>query len=265
MSTITASHTVRFSNLVAAEGRKLLASRSSRIIGIIGLVAMLTTACLVIGYFTDAIKVASGSELVRFASIPLPLWTMLLVVLLVTSEWGHRTGLTTFTIEPRRGRVTAAKGVVMVAAILAAWLLAQVSWVIINAVGASVHGVSASWTFEWKSWFVTFGGFALQVITTFALALAFRNVALTLCFYLGVPILLETIRVFSESVSTFVSWVSPPLAGFTALTGSDPATGGVPVETSTGTLWGQFLVSLTLWIIVPTVVGWLTLRKADIS
>ncbi|WP_278257892.1 hypothetical protein [Nocardioides convexus] len=108
-------------------------------IGVLSVVATVAAVALAprdtLGYETIASALGFPSTLI------LPL----IAILAVTGEWSQRSGLTTFTLVPRRGRVIGAKAVatavVGVASVLAAFAIGAVG----NLVGSAVVGVDAVW------------------------------------------------------------------------------------------------------------------------
>ena len=66
-------------------------------------------------------------------------------ILAVTGEWSQRTGLTTFTLVPHRGRVMLAKFFAALAVGIGAMILALAVGVIGNLVGAAFAGIDPVW------------------------------------------------------------------------------------------------------------------------
>ena len=64
----------------------------------------------------------------------------IVAILSVTSEWSQRTGLTTFTFEPGRGRVIAAKALCSVGVGVVSIALAAAIGAVGNVVGTAIAG-----------------------------------------------------------------------------------------------------------------------------
>src|SRR3954465_8725745 len=95
------------SRVIGVELRKMFDTRS----GFWLLMSIAITSVLATG---AVILWAPGSELTYdtfAAAIGFPSWVILpmIAILSVTSEWSQRSGLTTFTLVPNRGRVVSAK------------------------------------------------------------------------------------------------------------------------------------------------------------
>ena len=69
----------------------------------------------------------------------------LIAILAVTSEWSQRTGLTTFTLIPHRGRIITAKAISSVVIAIAAMALTFAVGALGNLLGAAVTGATLVW------------------------------------------------------------------------------------------------------------------------
>ncbi|MFC7586402.1 hypothetical protein ACFQYP_23650 [Nonomuraea antimicrobica] len=135
---------IPFGRLVRVETRKMLDTRTSVIMtGTLILLALALVAGRGIATGPANLFTLAGT-----AAIALGVLLPVLGILTVTGEWSHRTALTTFALEPRRGRVLVAKCVPVLAAAVVACLLALLVAVPVTAVAAAVHGVEATWRLE---------------------------------------------------------------------------------------------------------------------
>ena len=103
---------IPMTRVVTVELRKMFNTRSGFwLLCSIGILSFLATgAVIIIGHDQD-IKYS------RFAAaigIPIGILLPVTAVLAVTSEWSQRSGLTTFTLVPQRGRIIMAKAVATV-------------------------------------------------------------------------------------------------------------------------------------------------------
>ena len=94
--------------LVRVELRKMFDTRSGFwLMASIGISALLATAAVIVfAPDADQTYASFGSAVGMPMAVILPI----VAILSVTSEWSQRSGLTTFTLVPSRGRVMAAKG-----------------------------------------------------------------------------------------------------------------------------------------------------------
>jgi len=93
--------------LVRVELRKLMDTRAGTWLRL-G-IALLTAAVVVIFMFAAEPSELTFTNFVNATSMPQAILLPVLGILAVTSEWGQRTRLVTFTLEPHRGRVVVVK------------------------------------------------------------------------------------------------------------------------------------------------------------
>jgi ABC-2 type transport system permease protein len=169
-------------------------------------------------------------------------------ILSVTSEWGQRTGLTTFALVPERGRVVTAK--VLAAAGLAAY--AVVACVVTAAIGNLFAG--GSWDLPLYALAHAALFELIGVLGGVAFGLVFLNSALAIVLYFILPtawaILFETIHALDKPAD----WLD------TSRTFAPLIDGGM-----TGTAWAQLGTSVALWLGAFLVVGLWRLRRTELK
>jgi ABC-2 type transport system permease protein len=169
-------------------------------------------------------------------------------ILAVTSEWGQRTGLTTFALVPERGRVITAK--LLAAAGLA--LYAVVACVVTAAIGNLFAG--GSW--DLPLYALAHGALfeLIGVLGGVAFGLVFLNSALAIVLYFILPtawaVLFETIHALDKPAD----WLD------TSRTFGPLVDGGM-----TGTAWAQLGTSLALWLGAFLLVGLWRLRRTELK
>jgi hypothetical protein len=173
-------------------------------------------------------------------------------VLLVTSEWGQRATLTTFTLVPHRGHVVAAKVIAAVLFGLAAIALAMA----LAAIGASV-GQAAD---PWGSFGIDdVGKFALLqtlgVLQGLAFGMLFLNTAAAIVTYFVVPIAFSILTSVVAGLRDVQPWIDPGTSQAPLLSG----------ESLTGEQWGQVATAALLWIGVPMALGALRILRAEVK
>jgi len=160
----TACRPVPFGRLVLVEARKMVDTRAAKVL--IAIVVVLTVAAI------GARGTVVGPELRRLlttAGVGYGTLLPAIAILAVTGEWTHRSVMTTFTLEPRRGRVLAARCLPPLFATVLAVLFALVVAIVATVVTAAVQGVPA----EWDLAPVTLLGWTAGNVLTIAMALAF--------------------------------------------------------------------------------------------
>ena len=179
----------------------------------------------------------------------------MLGILLVTSEWGQRTAMTTFTLEPHRQRTIFAKlAVGLVLAVLVS------GFVIVAAAGANLLNGVIDGGADW-------GGFgfgsvvgliltqALGMLSGFALAALILNTPGAIVAYFVyafvVPSILGVLSTLSSGIESALRWFDFQAAQIPL---SDLSLGS-------GAEWGHLLVSGVIWLVLPLAVGlWRVLR-----
>ena len=107
----------------------------------------------------------------------------ILIIMLVTTEASQRTGLVTFTLEPRRSRVVIAKFIAGVVLGVAVMILAAAMAVIGTLLG-TLGGSSADWSLDGN---LAFNGFVLAnligIFIGFAIGMLLMNTAAAIVAY----------------------------------------------------------------------------------
>lgn len=242
---------IPFGRTLAVEFRKAVSTRTNRLLlAFIALTCVATAICTTI-WWTDIQKIDTSWMLWQALIFAIPQVLIIpVVVLIVTSEWSTRTAMTTFTLEPRRSLVVAAK-------LLVATVVTSGMWVFGTGLAATSHAVGAVLTdndmnFSSVEWYYVLGKLgALLVISlsAFALALLIHNGTATILIALGAPAILATIA-FGPEIEAVIRWIYLPDA-ILVLQSPTPAIA-----------WARFATASSFWLIVPLVLGWVrTLRR----
>lgn len=177
-------------------------------------------------------------------------------IMSVTSEWSQRTLLTTFTLEPRRLRIVAAKLAAGVVIALGSVVLSLVVTIIATPIGAAVVGESPIWE---ASAHQIIGSIAMQVLAVLAgmaLALLILNTPAAICAYVGcafvLPMVLSLLSLW-EPMANIAPWLNFNAAQ-SALTS--------PMDAQA---WGHLLVSGTIWFIAPLVLGCIRVHRSEVA
>lgn len=243
---------VTFGLLVAVEARKLINVRSRQWLLII-------TLMIIIGVLAIAVAI-SGPETLTFASLslaagaPLTILLPLLGIFTATEEWTSRTGLSTFTLEPRRIRIAAAKLVTMMIMAVITGAAALILGALANVAGLILHNGNGAWGITMAQ---LGGGITLLLMAAvqgvaFGLLLMNSTAAVMGCF------LLPTLWTFVSALVPFLQPVRP----WTDLSGADTAL-------LAGTLRGEdllhFFTALGIWLVLPLLIGGLRLTRREVK
>lgn len=254
---ISRTPAVPMGRLVKVEARKAFDTRSGRWFAssIIGLVVIAT----VLGVLTFPEDSQTFVEMLSLTGGILGYFLPILMILLVTSEWSQRTGLATFTLEPRRSRVVTAKLVAGAAVSIGVLLIG----VVIAAIGTAlspINGGSAVWDLgagELQSFVFTS---VIGVFIGFALAMLVRNSAAAIVGYFAYTLILPTVAAvlgeLVDGVKDVIPWVEFNTAQTPLITGD---------YTASGEEWAQILTSGLIWLVLPTALGIMRLVRAEVK
>ena len=242
--------------LVAVELRKSFDTRSGFWL-LIGTGLAAVAATLLVIAFAPADQLSYGMFTLAIGQ-PMSILLPLIALLSVTAEWTQRSGLTTFTLVPHRGRVILAKGIAMLLVGIVAMVLAFPLGALGNVAGTAIHGVHPVWD---------------QNVTDLAYYTLANTLLMATGFMLGV-----LIRASAGAIVTYFiyAFVAPTLLTFLAM-GQEwfrNAQPWVDPNYSQGALfkggfsaqqWGQLGVTSAAWLVVPLAVGVVTLLRSEVK
>ncbi|GGK57095.1 hypothetical protein GCM10011509_01830 [Ornithinimicrobium pekingense] len=243
-----------FSRLLRTELRKLIDTRAGRWL----VVAILVITALSMGV-TLWLNRETGTGMLGLmlaANIPQALLIPILGVMTAANEWGQRTALITFTQEPRRLRVMAAKT-------LAAVLLGLGVLLVTTLLAAAAHTVSVSAAGggevdAWLGWPLTVNLLVLQTIGVLmgvAFGALFLNVPVGIVAYFLVPMLSPLLFLTTAWLRENSAWLDMSVAQG-ALLGD---------EWATGEQWAQVGTTSALWILLPLAVGFWRVARREVK
>lgn len=242
---------VSFLRLLGTELRKLVDTRTGRWL----LISILVITAIAMG-ITLWVNRDSGTGMMALliaANIPQAILIPILGIMTAANEWSQRTALITFTQEPRRLRVMAAKTVAAVLLGLAVLVLSLIASAVAHAVSMAV--VDGGEIDMWIGWTMLAHVVLLQVqgvLMGVAFGALFLNVPLGIVAYVLVP-------AFSPLIFMATAWLRENAAWFDM---SISQAALLSDQALTGEQWSQFGTSSALWILLPLVIGfWRVARK----
>lgn len=226
-----------FATLLRVELRKAADTRSGK--ALLALIVGLSAVALgwSLTHPSDGVSFSSyGGGVAAVVAFLAPI----IGLLAMTAEWTQRTALTTFTLAPRRGRVLAAKFSAAMILAMATLAIGVAMTFITTAIGGAVHG-GADWSgigTELRSYIIIVGA---QVIMATAFGALAAQTTVALGAFLAAPV------VWAQ--------VSEPLLGkaapwFDVFSAYDQLASNHPFQHL-----GQTLTAVTLWVVIPTVIG----------
>lgn len=254
---VTGTKRVPFLRLVRVELRKLTDTRAGRwLMGItFGILVLVTGVILLVGAFQDELTLTLTDWQGVFTFL-VSLLLPIIAIMSVTQEWGQRTALTTFALEPHRLRVVLAKLTAVVGLALLALVFAGVLAVIANAALSAITGSTADWTFDWGDlgWSVF-----LQLayfLMAFGFGALFLSTPVAIVLYYVVAILLP--QMVWGIIYFVVSW-GPDVVpwfdlGFAVAAYREqlpPPMDATPPDLGVGPI----IVSTFIWVVLPFILG----------
>ncbi len=247
-----------FLRLVSVELRKTWDTRAG--LWLLICTALLTAAVMAIQLavvVSQDLKV-SYNDFLTSTNFSIGLLLPVLGILLLTSEWSQRTAMVTFSLEPRRPLVVAAKFVVGIGLAVAAVLLALVLATICNL----LYGAMSGATVEWDLGLANVGGFVLlQVIgmlTGFAFAALLLNSPAAIVLYMVYALVLPGIFSIGAALIGWFADLQPWIDFNFAQTPLIDAT-------MTGEDWAHFATSGFIWLVVPLAIGVARVLRAEVK
>jgi ABC-2 type transport system permease protein len=243
--------------LVKIELRKMFNTRSGFwMLVSIGVLSVIATGAVIIFAPDSAVTFESFA-----AAIGLPMSVILPVIAIlgVTSEWSQRSGLTTFTLVPSRGRVIGAKA-------SATFMVGVVSMVVAFAVGAvgnlletTIMGVDTVWDVSLAAAAQILLGNLVGMAIGFTLGVVLRNSAAAIVGYFvvsfvmpGVLALLALVRSWFADLQPWIDW------NYTQASLLEN-------HTDTAREWAMLASTTAIWIALPVVIGLLFLRRSEVK
>ena len=194
--TRTASARIPLTRLVGVELRKMFDTRSGFwLMASIVITSVLATAAIIVFAPDDQ---QTYDNFAAAIGIPMTIILPMIGILAVTSEWSQRSGLTTFTLVPHRGRVLWAKFLAAVGVGVVAMFVALVVGALGTLVGSLITGLDPVWNVTASEFALIVLGSVLGMLFGFMLGVLIRNSAGAIVAYfvysLVLPPLVEPAR-----------------------------------------------------------------------
>jgi ABC-type transport system involved in multi-copper enzyme maturation permease subunit len=243
---------VPFTRLVHVELRKMLDTRAGRwlIIGI----GVAIAAALVILFFVDGGQ-HRFEDYLQATTMPTAIILPVVGILAVTSEWSQRTGLVTFTLEPRRVRVGWAKFLASMLVAVGAFVLSLGLAALAHQAAVTLRGITPGWDIT----ALTVTGAALYVFLGLAQGVAFgmlfKNTPAAIVAYFALPTVWGILTGLIASLRTTAEWLDLNRTMGPLFMGSS----------LTGEQWAQLGTSVAVWVVLPLAIGMWRLTRAEVK
>jgi ABC-type transport system involved in multi-copper enzyme maturation permease subunit len=254
---IRAEHSrVPMSRLVGVELRKMFDTRSGFwVMASIVITALLATGAVILFAPDDQLTYDSFSAAIGF---PMTVILPMIAILSVTGEWSQRSGLTTFTLVPHRGRVIGAKALSSVLVGVVSIPLAFAIGAVGNVVGTAIAGTDLVWDMSLAHAAYIVLGNVLGMLVGFMLGVLIRSSAGAIVAYFVFAFVLPTIfGLLAASQQWFRDlqpWVDFNFAQGALFNGD-----------MTGEHWANLGAAGSLWLLLPLTVGLVLVRRSEVK
>lgn len=242
--------------IVAVEVRKSFDTRAGRwLLVSAGALAVLTTGAVIAFSPTDEFSHGTFTGAIAFPmSVVLPI----MAALAVTAEWSQRSGLTTFTVVPHRGRVMLGKAFAVLVVAVPATALALAVGALGNVVASAISGHPPLWDQDVTAVPYLLLSTGLTLLSGFAFGALIRSSAgAIVAFFVYafvIPPILGLLAVSKDWFTDVRPWVDLSHQ-VTAL-----QNGGFGAEQ-----WQQLASAAALWLVLPLAVGMWTLLRSEVK
>ena len=243
--------------LVTVELRKMFNTRSGFWMLIsIGVMSVIATGAVIIFAPDSEITYENFAAAIGF---PMSVILPMIAILAVTSEWSQRSGLTTFTLVPSRGRVIGAKAIATLLVGLGSVAVAFAVGALGNVAGSALAGVDTVWDISLSMAPQMVLGNLVGIAIGFTLGVVLRNSAAAIVGYFvvslvmpGILLLLAQVRSWFADLQPWIDWNETQVALFEG-------------ATNTGEEWAMLASTTAIWIVLPLTIGLLSLRRSEVK
>jgi ABC-2 type transport system permease protein len=232
--------------VVTTELRKMFDTRSGFwLLAGIGILALLATGAVILFAPDDELTYNSFAGAI---GVPMTVILPIIAILSVTGEWSQRSGLTTFTLVPHRGKVILAKALVSVGVAVVSIPLAFAVGAVGNLVGTALAGVDPVWDLSVTNLVTIVLANVLGLLVGFMLGVLIRSSAGAIVAYFIYSFLLPTLAALLANSQGWFRDLQPWVD-------FNFAQGALYDGALTATQWAHLGVTSVVWLIVPTAVG----------
>src|SRR6478752_3816640 len=256
---ISSTSPTPFSRLVRVELRKTWDTRAG--LWLLVCTALLTAAVMAIQLAVVLVQDlnVSYNDFLTSTNFSIGLLLPVIGILLLTGEWSQRTAMVTFSLEPRRPLVIAAKFVVGIGLAITAAVIALGLAAICNALYGALGDQTVVWdqSFEQTAYFVL-----LQVVgmlTGFAFAALLLNSPAAIVLYMVYSFVLPGLFGLGAALIGWFEDIQPWIDFNYAQSGLFDGSG------MSGSEWAHFAVSGFIWLVGPLTIGVVRVLRAEVK
>jgi ABC-type transport system involved in multi-copper enzyme maturation permease subunit len=252
----TVHNRIPMTRLVGVELRKMFDTRSGFwLMASIVIAALLATGAVILFAPDDELTYGTFSAAIGF---PMAVILPMVAVLSVASEWSQRSGLTTFTLVPHRGRVITAKAMAAVLVGVVSIPLAFAIGAVGNVVGTAIAGSDTVWDMSLAHGALIVLGNVLGMLVGFMLGVLIRSSAGAIVGYFVFAFVLPTL---SGVLAASQQWFRDlqPWVDF------NYAQGALFNGDMSGEQWANLASAGSLWLLMPLTIGLVLVTRSEVK
>jgi ABC-2 type transport system permease protein len=242
--------------LMGVELRKMFDTRAGFwLMASVGIVSVLATAAVILWAPDEAITLETFSTAI---GMPLSVVLPIIAILSITSEYSQRTGLTTYTLVPWRGRVITSKLLVTLAIGVVSMVLALGIGAMGNLLGSTITGLDGVWDISLQEFGYIVLANILSMLIGFMLGVLFRSSSAAVVGYfvyaLVLPGALAALASFQGWFRDLQPWVDV-----------NYAIGNLFSSSMSSEQWTQLGVTTLVWLWIPLALGLRAVLRAEVK
>jgi hypothetical protein len=247
---------IPMARITVTELRKMLDTRSGFwTMASIVLVSLATTGMVIL--FDDRGDLTYRTFAAAI-SVPMSLILPIIAILSVTAEWSQRSGLTTFTLVPRRSRVIGGKLAASLAIALLATPVAFAIGAVGNVSGTALAGLHPVWDLTAANLLTIELANVLGMLVGFMLGVIIRSSSAALVAYFLYQFLLPTLALILAAKQDWFRELQPWVD-------FDFATGALLDGPLSSQQWAHLAATGLVWLVVPLAVGLRLVVRAEVK
>jgi ABC-2 type transport system permease protein len=190
--------------------------------------------------------------------MPMSVILPMIGILSITSEYSQRTGLTTYTLVPWRGRVVLSKLLVVLGIGVASMVVALGVGAVGTLVGSAITGLDPVWNITVEQFALIVLANLIGMLMGFMLGTVIRSSPAAIVAYfvyaLVLPGALGALAAFQQWFEDLQPWVDVNYATIPLFDGN-----------VTGENWLQLAITTTVWLWIPLAFGLRAVLRAEVK
>jgi ABC-2 type transport system permease protein len=255
---VSRTPTVPFFRLVSVELRKMADTRAGRWLLIS--IAALTLLVLVIQMWVVLAQDLDVKflDFLQGMNTPMGILLPVLGVMSVTSEWSQRTAMVTFTLEPSRIRVVAAKLVSILVISVGALVVGVILAAFANVLYGALSGNPVVWgsPVKYAAYYLLL--YIFGMLTGFAFGALFLNSAAGIVVYFVYSFVFPGLFQLAASLMDWFARLQPWID-------FNNDQNDLIDGTIHGVGWAHLAVSGLIWLVLPLAIGIWRIRRAEVK